>query len=433
MGVSTSLQDNELDVAPGSDTVTELRVRNSGSVVDQFTFQPLGAASGWMDVEPPTVSLFPGAEETARVRFRPPKAATSAAGPAPFAVRVLSREDPDASVVEEGTITVESFDERTLEILPKTARGRRAARFDLAFDNKGNVRAAPRLGGIDPEEQLGFQFSPPALNVAAGAARFSRLKVRPRKPFWSGPPKTHTFQVVAEEDGKEPLVTDASMLQEAILPSWFWTAVALGAAAIVALVVLWFTVFKPTIKSTANDAVKAPVADLNNRLDAAGVPKAATGANNPAGSGKPAGKGSNPGTGSGSGAGSTGGSGGSTGTGSGTISALNGSPIDFRLAPDTAAAGGTDTASHAIPSTSAFSLTDLVMENPNGDTGTVTIMRNGDTLFSSALQNFRDLDFHFVAPYVFPAESSFRVVVTCTTPGAGPKCTPAVSADGFEH
>ena len=80
-----------------------------------------------------------------------------------------------------------------------------------------------------------------------------------------------------------------------------------------------------------------------------------------------------------------------------------------------------------------FSLTDLVMENPNGDTGTITIMRGGDTLFSSALQNFRDLDFHFVAPYRFPSNSSFKVVVTCTTPGAGQTCTPAVSADGFQQ
>ena len=420
MGVSASLQANELDVAPGSDTTTELRVRNSGSVVDQFTFQPLGAASGWMDVEPPTVSLFPGAEETARVRFRPPKAATSAAGPAPFGVRVLSREDPDGSVVEEGTITVEPFDDRSLEVLPKTARGRRVARFDLAFDNKGNVRAAPRLGGIDPEEQLRFEFSPPALNVPAGAAQFSRLKVRPSKPFWTGPPKTHTFQVIAEEDGKEPLVTDASLLQEAILPSWFWTACALGAAAIIALVVLWFSVFKPTIKSTAKDAVNAPVADINKRLAAAGIAPTPTGSNNPAGSGKSAGKGS----------GGSGGGGSSGGSGTGSVSALSGTPTDFRLAPATATTGN---ATHAIPAGSAFSLTDLVMENPNGDTGTITIMRGGDTLFSSALQNFRDLDFHFVAPYRFPSNSSFKVVVTCTTPGAGQTCTPAVSADGFQQ
>jgi hypothetical protein len=39
------------------------------------------------------------------------------------------------------------------------------------------------------------------------------------------------------KEGKEPIVTDASMLHEAIPRAWFWTAVALGAAAIVALVV----------------------------------------------------------------------------------------------------------------------------------------------------------------------------------------------------
>jgi hypothetical protein len=424
MGVSASLQTNELEVAPGSEVTTEFRVRNSGSVVDQFTFQPLGPASGWMELDPPTVSLFPGAEETVRVIFRPPKASTSTAGPAPFAVRVLSREDPEGSVVEEGTITVEPFDDRSMDILPKTARGRRAARFDLAFDNRGNVRAAPRLGAIDPEEGLRFDFSPPALNVAAGTAQFSRLKVRPSKHFWKGPPKTHPFQVVAEEDGKEPLVSDAAILQEAILPPWFWTAVAIAAAAIIALVILWFTVFKPTIKSTAKDAVKAPVTDINKRLDAAGIP-AASAANTTATT-KPAGT-------AGAGAGG-GGAGTGTGTGTSGGGALSGTPTDFRVSPGNATATGTDTASHAIPAGQAFSLTDLVLENPNGDTGSITIMRGADTLFSSALQNFRDLDFHFVAPYVFSGPSSFTVVVTCTTPGNGaPKCTPAVSAAGFQH
>jgi hypothetical protein len=100
------------------------------------------------------VSLCPGADETARIRFGPPKAATSAAGPAPFAVRVLTREDPDRSVVEEGTVTVESFDDRSVEILPKTARGRRAAHFDLALDSKGNVQAPSRLGGSIPRSNF---------------------------------------------------------------------------------------------------------------------------------------------------------------------------------------------------------------------------------------------------------------------------------------
>ena len=62
MGASATLQATELLVTPGTEQAIELRVRNTGTVVDQFTFQPIGLAAGWISVEPPQVSLFPGAE-----------------------------------------------------------------------------------------------------------------------------------------------------------------------------------------------------------------------------------------------------------------------------------------------------------------------------------------------------------------------------------
>ena len=58
-GNSVSLQQTALAVQPGESVSTELRVRNTGDVVDQFSFQPLGDAAPWITVEPPTVRLFP--------------------------------------------------------------------------------------------------------------------------------------------------------------------------------------------------------------------------------------------------------------------------------------------------------------------------------------------------------------------------------------
>ena len=78
-----------------------------------------------------------------------------------------------------------------------------------------------------------------------------------------------------------------------------------------------------------------------------------------------------------------------------------------------------------------FQLTDLVLQNPNGDSGTITIARGSDALFVSSLQNFRDLDFHFVAPYLFFGQP-LTVTVLCTAAGNGaPKCSPSVTAAGF--
>ena len=86
MGASTLLQHTEISVAPGSEATATLRIRNTGAVVDQFTFQPLGTAAGWMVVDPPPVTLMPGGEETVRVTFRPPRASSTVAGTTPWAL-----------------------------------------------------------------------------------------------------------------------------------------------------------------------------------------------------------------------------------------------------------------------------------------------------------------------------------------------------------
>src|SRR5829696_8027194 len=125
MGASTLLENLEIVVPPGGEAMATLRVRNTGDVVDQFTFEPLGPAQPWMVIDPPQVSLFPGAEETVRVIFRPPRVSTTPAGTVVWAVRSRSNEDPEGSVVDEGAITVEPFDDRTVELIPRTSRGRR--------------------------------------------------------------------------------------------------------------------------------------------------------------------------------------------------------------------------------------------------------------------------------------------------------------------
>jgi hypothetical protein len=77
-----------------------------------------------------------------------------------------------------------------------------------------------------------------------------------------------------------------------------------------------------------------------------------------------------------------------------------------------------------------FSLTDVVLQNPNGDAGALRVLRGDDVLFESALENFRDLDFHFVAPYIV-AGQPLRIEVVCRNVAGGQPCKPAVSMAGF--
>ena len=59
MGAVVRFPVSVADVEPGASVSLELMVRNTGTVVDRFDFEILGAADAWSRFEPPTVSLFP--------------------------------------------------------------------------------------------------------------------------------------------------------------------------------------------------------------------------------------------------------------------------------------------------------------------------------------------------------------------------------------
>ena len=101
-----------------------------------------------------------------------------------------------------------------------------------------------------------------------------------------------------------------------------------------------------------------------------------------------------------------------------------------------------------MPKGSTFSLTDIVLGNPNGDSGTLTLSRSNDVLLVESLENFRDLDYHFIAPIVVHGGEALKLDVKCdnsastaasgasTTPPAStssspPPCTPAAYLAGF--
>ena len=278
MGASASFEQSRLNVVPGEHTETQLRVRNTGSVVDQFTFESIGVGAEWITVSPAELSLFPAAEETVVVSIDAPRAPTTRQGPTPFAVRVVSREDPTGSVVEEGVLDVAAFDDRRLELLPALSSSSRQGRHELAVDNHGNAPIRPAFVAIDPEDQLRFLIAPSVLVVEPGTAGFATVKVIPKQRFWRGQPKRLPFQIVAAEDGHDPVTADGALLQQPLLPRWFWKAVLAALILLLLLFILWKTLLEPSIESTARDTAEEEVADeveaIDERLDAAGVPEA---------------------------------------------------------------------------------------------------------------------------------------------------------------
>ena len=411
MSLTVSLSQSAVSAPPGEQVLLQVGVRNTGHVVDRFTVSVLGDAARWATVEPPSINLNPGTEGEVFVRFDIPRASEVASGQVPFAVKVTSQEDPAGSIVEEGVLNVGAFAEVVAELLPRTGRGRRRTRHQLAIDNRGNTRLNVDLGARDPDGLLAFRITPPALVAAPATASFADVVVQARRPFLRGPAQSHPFQVTVTAEDQPPLVLDGTMLQESRLPAWTLRAALAALALLLALVLLWLVVLKPTVRSTAKDAIREPLGRTNEAVNDIG---AAVGRNPNLATSGDAVTDAEPGQAS------------TTTTapvGAGGAIATNfGNPFDLRLE-----VGGTT--SFRIPDGNVFSLTDVVLQNPAGDSGTISLMRGDRVLFRDALANFRSVDFHFVAPIVFDAGTAVVLQVDCRNTGTA--CTAAAQLGGF--
>ena len=409
MGALLDLEPRAAAATPGDRATVKLRVRNTGGVVDQFDLAVLGDSQAWATVDPPTLSLFPGAEGSATVTFSPPRSAQVPAGQLPFAIRAQSKEDPAGSVVEEGTIDVAPFNDVFVEIVPRTSRGSRGATHDLAVDNRGNVGLDARLSATDADRLLAFELRPPVLSPARGTAAFAKVAVKPRRTFWRGPSVTRPFQVEVDTGGPAPSIVEGSLLQTSILPPWTVRALVAALAAVVIATVLWMTLLKPAIESSA----RQQAADL---LAAAGISPLPSAAGGGGGGASP----SPAASGAGASA-SPSASGTSTESASPSVPPVaGGAPTDGRLL-----AGGTP-----LKPASGMTLfiTDLVFSNPSDTaTGDISLERSWQPLLVLKLENFRDLDYHFVTPIVVADGQQLTLVCSTTCTGA------ALYYSGYQH
>lgn len=409
MGALVQLAATALAVEPGKSVTTGITVRNTGSVVDRFSFEALGPAAAWVTFAPDTLSLFPEASGTVNVIIAPPRSSDVPAGVVPFGVKVVSAEDPAGGAAEEASLEVGAFSDVGAELLPRVVAGRRMGLARLAVDNRSNVPYDAQLSAADPSGALRFAFRPPFVSVPPGGAQIVRVRVHPVKTFWRGPSANKPFQMtLASETAPHPptVPVDGSLLQEALLPKWVMALVA-GLVALAALfAILWFTLFKPTIKSTATDAAKSQLAAAGITPGQASTVSSGGGGSGSSGGGGGGGSSSSPTTAGTSTAVAPGG----TGTGSLTV---NGSGV---------ANGNGSQVIYTVPTGHALRITDLLIQNSAGDNGTLTLARNGSALMEWSMANFRDLDYHWVSPTLFPAGS--KVVMNVT--GCTNACHPAL-------
>lgn len=398
-----------VQVAPGATATVSVTVRNTGTVVDQFTVEVLGEAAAWATVQPPTLSLFPGAEGQAAVTFAPPRLASVPAGTIVFGIRAASHEDPSGSTVEEGNLEVAAFADTVAELLPRTSTGSRAATHSLAIDNRGNATVNATVSGTDPDNLLNIGVRPPGLVVDPGTAAFARVRVASRKRFWRGQPKTRPFKLQVETADGAPITLDGTMLQQAMLPGWLGKALLACLALLLIAALLWFGLLQPAIKTSAEQAL-ADAGYTPHPAGATATPAATPVSTSVATPSPGATPGPTP--------------------SSSPSSPFAGTPLNGRLI-----ANGKPNSTGSVAAGKVLYVTDLVFENPNGLSGPAQLKLNkGLVIADLRMENYRDLDYHYVTPIVVKSGDGLTFTASCTANAlatAPPQCNPSVYYSGF--
>lgn len=228
--------DKELSVDRGAETVCACKIKNTGSVVDQFSVQVMGAPAAWSVAEPQSISLFPGAEGVINIRMKPPDAVK--AGKMPFGVKLASATEPTATVVEEGTIAVGAFVAVTARIVPRVRKARSAGKHKLVVKNTGNAPARVRINGSDPDEVIRFKgLGGAPILLAPGARQEVPIRYRSTASHLTGPPENHQFTISVVPEGGEPVAVPGTMLQKAAISGFMIMALA-AVVAVIALVLI---------------------------------------------------------------------------------------------------------------------------------------------------------------------------------------------------
>ncbi|TXS42907.1 COG1470 family protein [Streptomyces sp. OR43] len=406
-------------VSPGAEATTTLTVRNDGDIVEAYTLEVVGDCAAWTTVEPARVSLYPGTSETVTVRLAPPRSHEVTAGEVPLGVRVLPAEHPESVAVPEATVVVEPFSELRARLEPGRRRGWLGARFRASVQNRGNAPVDVVLTGKQEGEELRLAFTPERLSLKPGESAESGLRVRARKLIWFGAPTTWPFEVrVAESEGAEaeadrpgrPEPLPGEFAQLPLLPKWLLIVL----AALLALLVAWFALVRPAVRSTAKEAATAAAQKENKEQPQGGAATGGTtGGGDPAGGqgqeqGKNAGTGGTDGTGTGGA-----GTGGSASTGGGGANAQQSSQtIDVQTD-----AGAERDGTYPVPQGKVFGVTDIVVANFQGDEGVLTISFGERKITTIALETFRNQDYHWVTPIRIQQNDKVTVSVTCSKPG----------------
>lgn len=401
MSISLGLVDTAPVVVPGESVDIPVTVRNAGDVVEAYAFEIIGIPATWATFDPPQVSLYPGASQTVTLTVRPPRSSEVRAGELPYGVRVVPSETPEAATVEEGVLTIAPFHEVTAELRPLVRRAWLGARYRLTGVNGGNVPETLTISAADENEQLRCSPRPGMVTLAAGESYPAVLGVRARRLLWQGTPRHLPFRALLTDSAGGAVTLDGTLVQQPVFSARLLRLLALLLALLLLLLAAWFGLLRPAVQSAAREAADEraeQVATEAREVASVAAGEAARDAVEQERAAAPPPPSPSPTA-----------TGGSTGSGRGGQFAT---ALSVRANP-----GSTASSSYTVPRNRVLLITDFLVDNPQGDTGVLTVTADDVRVVTYALENFRNQDYHSVTPIRVPAGARVTLTVSCRQPG----------------
>ena len=393
MSLQASFARTDVDIAPGATAFLELHITNLGDEDESVSVIASGVTAPWVNVQPRTLTLAPGVEQTVEVEVRPPRLPSTSFGPTSLSVRVVPHDHPDETLTAETVMVVSASWERQLTLLQQALRGRRGAVYELVLDNRGNTVASCRLQLVDHSRRIDATFDPPSVGVEPGGSALVKMRLRAKRSLWEREARTIPFRVDAAQSGNATASASGTFAQTPAVPRRAIAAALATLAAVGLLIGAWFAVLRPAIRDAADDAVAeqlgaAPtsVAD-SSAVTSTSLPNAAPPSNNPQ-------------------------------TTTTTVDPAA-QPVSFTQSLEASTPPGqTNTQVYTVPMGKVLRVRQLYLQNPRRDLGQARLLRGQSPLFTWSLDDTPNLDLPFVAPGVeLVAGDQLILAVSCAGVG----------------
>lgn len=389
MTVTASFQPELLSATPGTTSSLSLHLQNDGSERTVVTLKRTGSLEKHIGLASESIHLDAGEHFEVPVVLDPLERV--AAGMHRCTVEVSA---DDATTTAEAAIEVGVVTGWSARLEPVRSVGATKGRHKVAIDNAGNTPITILLAG-SADTTVIPEFATSSVTIDGGGSARVAMRVVPEHLFWTGATVEHPFTTTVTVDS-EVVTLEGCYEQGPRFRPWVVPALAGMLGALLIGLLAWFVIFRPAVRNIAEDEAaqldQEQQAELDERVDA--IEAAAAEASR----------------------------------------LPLGDPTDLRM--DVTATAAT-TSSDAFDFDKAgtgrvLSITDVIFQNPTGAVGRLELLRDDQVLLDQEMANFRDLDFHLVAPFRVDSESTIALRLTCEAPGPGTsECEAAATIIGF--